>query len=204
MARKSRRKNIFKKRVAKKRVTKKRAKKRVTKKRKSRRKNKRLTVSRKKLNYYKKKFRKFTKNNRKMRGGSKSNFTYGCKYPQNIGSIITGYANNTNPFLPDPNPLNSNIRPHVLQKGGHDTPTQSSSSSSGGYDFGLGDLLLNYNKASNFGQNIWHRYKGNKNEMPADPTHQPELRKSLTPDHNTADVPKYYSHATIKAASNTL
>ena len=187
MGRKSRRKNIFKKRVTKKRVTKKRVK-----KRKSRRKNKRLSVSRKKLNYYKKKFRKFTKNNRKMRGGSKSNFTYGCKYPQNIGSIITGYANNTNPFLPDPNPLNSNIRPHVLKGGG------------AMYDFGLGDLLLNYNKATNFGQNIWHRYKGNKNEMPADTTHQPELRKSLTPDHNTADVPKYYSHATIKAASNTL
>ena len=197
MGRKSRRKNILKKRVTKKRVTKKRVtKKRVTnkrvKKRKSRRKNKRLSVSRKKLNYYKKKFRKFTKNNRKMRGGSKSNFTYGCKYPQNIGSIITGYANNTNPFLPDPNPLNSNIRPHVLKGGG------------AMYDFGLGDLLLNYNKATNFGQNIWHRYKGTKNEMPADPTHQPELRKNLTSEHNTADVPKYYSQATIKASTNTL
>ena len=194
MTRKSRRKNIFKKRVTNKRVTNKRVtNKRVTKKKKSRRKNKGLSVSRKKLNYYKKKFKKFTKNNRKMRGGSKSNFTYGCKYPQNIGSVITGYANNTNPFLPDPNPLNSNIRPHVLQKGGGSMN-----------DFGLGDLLINYNKATNFGQNIWHRYKGNKNEMPANPTHQPELRKSLTADHNTPDVPKYYSHATIKAASNTL
>lgn len=166
---------------------------RKNKSRKNKSKKRRLSVSRKKLNYYKKKFRKFTKNNRKMRGGSKSNFTYGCKYPQNIGNIITGYANNTNPFLPDPNPLNSNVRPHSVQKGGGSM-----------YDFGLGDLLLNYHKATNLGKNMWHRYKGNKNEMSENPTHHPELRKSLTADHNTADVPKFYSHATIKASNNTL
>ena len=176
---------------------KKRNKKRKTKKT---RKTKRY-ASRRKLNYYKKKFRKFTKNyrkrrrkTRKMRGGSKSNFSYGCKYPQNMGKIITGYSNNTNPFLPDPNPLNSNLRSHVvLQKGGGLMN-----------DFVLGDLLLNYYKASDFGKNIWHRYNGNKKLMSAEPTHQPELRKDIKYDHTTADVPKYYEVSTGKAVQNTL
>jgi len=173
------------------------------KKRKRKTRRKRLSISRKKLNYYKKKFRKFTKNynksrralrrSRKFRGGGKGNFTYGCKYPQNVGSIMTGYKNNTNPFLPDPNPLNSNLRSHVNMKGGGFM-----------YDFGLGDLLSNYYKATDFGKNIWHRYKGNKKEMPVNTTHQPELRKNIIPEHNTPDVPKYYEVSTGKAAKNTL
>ncbi len=172
---------------------------RKRKKRKTRRKR-RITkkyASRRKLNYYKKKFRKFTKNYRKtkkMRGGSKSNFSYGCKYPENMGKIITGYSNNTNPFLPDPNPLNSNLRSHVVpQKGGGLMN-----------DFGLGFLLLNYYKATDFGKNIWHRYNGNKKLMSAEPTHQPELRKDIKYEHTTADVPKYYEVSTGKAVQNTL
>ena len=174
------------------------------KKRNVRRNKKRKTkrhASRRKLNYYKKKFRKFTnkyrkqrKSRKKMRGGSKSNFTYGCNYPENMGKIFTGYANNKNPFLPDPNPLNSNLRPHVVgQKGG-------------GWmnDFGLGDLLLNYYKATDFGKNVWHRYKGNKNVMSSEPTHQPELRKNIPYEHKTANVPKFYEVSTGKAAQNTL
>ena len=150
--------------------------------------------SRRKLKYYKKKFRKFTKKYRKMRGGLKSNFTYGCNYPENMGKIFTGYANNKNPFLPDPNLLNSNVRPHIAaQKGG-------------GWmnDFGLGDLLLNYYKATDFGKNIWHRYTGNKKEMPAEPTHQPELRKNIPYEHETANLPKYYEVSTGKASENTI
>ena len=164
--------------------------KRKTKKR-FRKKNKKKTLSRKKLNYYKKKFRKFTKKYRKkMKGGG--NFTYGCKNPQNMGELITGYANNTNPFLPDPKSLNSNLRVHQ-QKGGGLM-----------YDFGLGDLLLNYQKATNFGKNIWHRYKGNKSEMPANTTHQPELRKNVQYKHTTANVPNFYTLSTERAAKNTI
>tara|TARA_Y100000591_G_C21837699_1_gene703581 strand:+ start:1452 stop:1997 length:546 start_codon:yes stop_codon:yes gene_type:complete len=158
-------------------------------------------ATRRKLNYYKKKFRKFTKNyrkmkkrSRKMKGGSKANFTYGCNYPENMGKIITGYSNNTNPFLPDPNPLNSNLRPHVVgQKGGGWM-----------YDFGLGDLLLNYYKATDFGKNVWHRYKGNKKLTSAEPTNQPELRKNIIPQHNTANLPEFYELSTTKAAKNTI
>ena len=181
MARKTKRYN--------KKTNKKRRKKKMRKTKKTRR-----HASRRKLNYYKKKFRKFTKKYKKMRGGSKSNFTYGCNYPENMGKIITGYANNKNPFLPDPNPLNSNLRPHVVgQKGG-------------GWmnDFGLGDLLFNYYKATDFGKNMWHRYKGNKKLMSAEPTHQPEMRKNIPYEHNTPDLPKYYEIATEKAAKNTI
>ena len=178
---------------------------RKTKKRyrKSKRNKKRKTrnrVTRKKINYYKKKFRKFTRNyrktrnKRKMRGGSKSNFTYGCKYPENMGKILTGYSNNTNPFLPDPNPLNSNLRSHkVPQKGGGFM-----------YDFGLGDLLLNYYKAADFGQNVWHRYRGNKKLTSAETTHQPKLRRNIPYEYSSADLPKYYEVSTEKAAKNTL
>ena len=74
------------------------------------RKNKNKTVTRRKLKYYKKKFKKFTKKYKKnMKGGNK--FTYGCKNPQNMGELITGYANNTNPFLPNPKSLNHIFRP---------------------------------------------------------------------------------------------
>jgi len=162
---------------------------------KAKRKTRKSGISRKKLKYYKKKFKRFTNKYRKskrMRGGSKH--SYGCNYPQNIGTIITGHSNNTNPFLPDPNPLNSNIRPHVLsQKGGNFM-----------YDFGLGDLLLNYHTATNIGSNLMHKYNGNKDVMPANPTHQPELRKGLVADNVIPDIPLYYSKATIKASTNTL
>ena len=155
------------------------------------RKNNKKTLSRRKLKYYKKKFKKFTKKYRKkMKGGNK--FTYGCKNPQNIGEIITGYSNNINPFLPDPKSLNSNLRVHQ-QKGGGLM-----------YDFGLGDLLLNYQKATNFGKNIWHRYKGNKKEMSANTTHQPELRKDVPYEHTTPDVPRFYEISTDKAVKNTI
>ena len=156
------------------------------------RKNNKKTLSRRKLKYYKKKFKKFTKKYRKkMKGGSK--FTYGCKNPQNMGELITGYANNTNPFLPDPKLLNSNLRLHNLQKGGGVM-----------YDFGLGDLLLNYEKATDFGKNIWHRYKGNKKEVSANTTHQPELRKNVPYEHTTGDLPEFYSLSAAKAAKNTI
>ena len=168
----------------------------INKKRVKRRRKTRKSLSRKKLKYYKKKFRKFTKKRRKrrkkktMKGGSK--YTYGCTYPKNIGGAITGYANNKNPFLPDPNPLNSNLRSHKQSGGGLM------------YDFGLGDLLLNYYKATNMGNNVWHRYKGNKNVTKAEPTHQPELRKNIKFEHNIGDLSKYYEISTAKAAKNTL
>ena len=155
------------------------------------RKNKKKTLTRRKLKYYKKKFKKFTKKYKKtMKGGNK--FTYGCKNPQNMGELITGYANNTNPFLPNPKSLNSNLRVHQQKGGGFM------------YDFGLGDLLLNYQKATDFGKNVWHRYKGNKKEVSANTTHQPELRKNVPYEHNTADVPRFYEIATDKAVKNTI
>ena len=106
---------------------------------------------------------------------------------------MTGYKNNTNPFLPDPNPLNSNLKSNVNMRGGGFM-----------YDFGLGDLLNNYYKATDFGKNIWHRYKGNKKEVPVNTTYQPELRKNVIPEHSTADLPKYYEVSTDKAAKNTI
>ena len=50
---------------------------------------------------------------RKMRGGGAlqgSCVSWNCNVPSNIGEMFTGYKYNTNPYLPDPKSLNSNIK----------------------------------------------------------------------------------------------
>ena len=44
-------------------------------------------------------------------------------------------------------------------------------------DWGLGDGLLAYYKGTNAALNTKHLYAGNKPEMSATPSHQPELLK---------------------------
>ena len=41
-------------------------------------------------------------------------------------------------------------------------------------------------------------------EVSANTTHQPELRKNVPYEHNTADVPRFYEIATDKAVKNTI
>lgn len=138
-----------------------------------------------------------TRRRRRQRGGACAK--WGCDSPRNMGEIYTGVKNNTNPILPDPKSLNSNLRikPSMkLQKGGGIPELM--------HDFGLGDLVLNYWKGTNTVQNIKHRYQGGKAEVGADPMNQPKLLKDLPMPYETANLPNIYSSASQEAASNTL
>ena len=138
-----------------------------------------------------------TRRRRRQRGGACAK--WGCDSPRNMGEIYTGVKNNTNPILPDPKSLNSNLRikPSMkLQKGGGIPELM--------HDFGLGDLVLNYWKGTNTVQNIKHRYQGGKAEVGADPMNQPKLLKDLPMPYETANLPNIYSSASQEAAGNTL
>lgn len=138
-----------------------------------------------------------TRRRRRQRGGACANWQ--CDSPRNMGEIYTGVKNNTNPILPDPKSLNSNLRikPQMkLQKGGGIPELM--------HEFGLGDLVLNYWKGTNAVQDVKHRYKGAKAEVGADPMNQPELLKDLPMPYETANLPDMYSSASQQAAGNTL
>ena len=116
-----------------------------------------------------------------------------------MGEIYTGVKNNTNPILPDPKSLNSNLRIKPVmktQKGGGIPELMG--------EFGLGDFVLNYWKGTNAVQNVKHRYQGAKAEVGADPMNQPDLLKDLPMPYETANLPDMYSSASQQAAGNTL
>ena len=138
-----------------------------------------------------------TRRRRRQRGGACAN--WGCDSPRNMGEIYTGVKNNTNPILPDPKSLNSNLRIKPVmktQKGGGIPELMG--------EFGLGDLVLNYWKGTNAVQNVKHRYQGGKAEVGADPMNQPNLLKDLPMPYETANLPDMYSSASQQAAGNTL
>lgn len=112
--------------------------------------------------------------------------------PSTIGQKFTGYKLNTNPMLPDPLSLNSNLK-NVGQKGG-----------AWMNDFGLGDVLLNYYKGMNAIKNVKHTYKGNKPEKKADPTSQPKLLEKQILPYTASDIPDYYKGASIKASEYSI
>ncbi len=113
--------------------------------------------------------------------------------PSNIGHKYTGYKLNTNPSLPDPQSLNSNLK-NVGQRGGGFLM----------HDFGLGDVLLNYYKGMNSLTNLKHTYKGNKPEVKADPMHQPKLLEKQVLPYSTANIPEHHNKASIKAAKYSI
>ena len=165
--------------------------------RKSRRRSRRRNRSNKTKHRRRRTRSRRTRRRRRQRGGACAN--WGCDSPRNMGEIYTGVKNNTNPILPDPKSLNSNIRikPEMkLQKGGGIPELM--------HDFGLGDLVLNYWKGTNAVQNIKHRYQGGKAEVGADPMNQPKLLKDLPMPYETANLPNLYSSASEEAAGNTV
>ena len=165
--------------------------------RKSRRRSRRRNRSNKTKHRRRRTRSRRTRRRRRQRGGACAN--WGCDSPRNMGEIYTGVKNNTNPILPDPKSLNSNIRikPEMkLQKGGGIPELM--------HDFGLGDLVLNYWKGTNAVQNIKHRYQGAKAEVGADPMNQPKLLKDLPMPYETANLPNLYSAASEEAAGNTV
>ena len=104
--------------------------------RKSRRSKRKNRYNRKTQKRNRRRSRK-TRRRRRQRGGACAK--WGCDSPRNMGEIYTGVKNNTNPMLPDPKSLNSNLRikPEMkLQKGGGIPELM--------HEFGLGDLVLNY------------------------------------------------------------
>ena len=160
---------------------------------------------------YRKKYHKKTKrrksrsykrkNNRKRRRTRRKRKHYKLKggmacvnrpQPSNIGEQYTHYKLNTNPMLPDPQSLNSNLK-NVGQKGGFWMN-----------DFGLGDVLLNYYKGMNAMKNVQHTYNGNKHEKKADPIYQTKLHEKQILPYSSADVPDFYKNGSIKAAKYTI
>ena len=70
-------------------------------------------------------------------------------------------------------------------------------------DWGLGDGLLAYYKGTNAALNTKHLYAGNKPEMSASPTHQPELLKKPNIASNSVNLPNEYEKASATAAGYT-
>lgn len=164
--------------------------------RKSRRSKRKNRYNRKTQKRNRRRSRK-TRRRRRQRGGACAK--WGCDSPRNMGEIYTGVKNNTNPMLPDPKSLNSNLRikPEMkLQKGGGIPELM--------HEFGLGDLVLNYWKGTNAVQNVKHRYQGGRTEVGADPMNQPHLLKDSPLPYETANIPDMYSSASTQAASNTI
>jgi len=174
---------------------------------------------RKKRKSRKKSKRRTRKTKRRMKGGSGKGLLaspacsgFNCDLPQNTGAIFTKYPNNTNPFLPDPMSLNKNVRnpispkPMGGKKGGR-RKRKGRKNMKGGFfwdDWGLGDGLLAYYKGTNAALNTKHLYAGNKPEMSATPSHQPELLKKPYVGKTTANIPNYYEAGSTKAASYTV
>lgn len=132
-----------------------------------------------------------------LRGGSlqSSCINSECAESANIGELYTKVKYNKQPVLPDPKSLNSNLK-NKVQKGG-------SLSQMMGH-FGLGDALLSYYNGTNNMLNLKHRYKGNKNEVGANPMNQEKLIKPVKWINTTADIPTYYDLASKIAAEHTI
>ena len=177
---------------------------------------------RKKRKSRKKSKRKRRKTKRRMKGGSGKGLLaspacsgFNCDLPTNVGEIYTHYPNNTNPFLPDPMSLNRNVKGAKLispkpmggKKGGRrQRRKKGRKSMKGGFfwdDWGLGDGLLAYYKGTNAALNTKHLYAGNKPEMSASPTHQPELLKKPNIASNSVNLPNEYEKASVTAAGYT-
>ena len=146
--------------------------------------------------------RRTRRRSRRMRGGGAlqgSCVNWNCDVPSNIGETFTGYKYNTNPYLPDPKSLNSNIKikPKMKMQKGGGLPALME-------DFGLGDLLLGYWKGSNAVANTKYRYTGAKPKVGADPMNQPALMKNLPLPYATPNVPQFYDTASNQAAENTI
>ena len=161
------------------------------------------------------------KTKRRMKGGSGKGLLaspacsgFNCDLPQNAGELFTKYPNNTNPFLPDPMSLNSNLSGKALitrkpmggKKGGR-RKRRGRKNMKGGFffdDWGLGDGLLAYYKGTNAALNTKHLYAGNKPEVNASPSHQPDLLKKPYVGKTTPNIPNYYNDGSIQAASYTV
>jgi len=174
-----------------------------------RRKQKRKTKRKRRKN---KKTRK-----RKMKGGSGKGLLvnpacsgFGCDMPTNVGKLMTGY-DISNKTWPDPMSLNRNVKHpykpvpmNYNKKGGR---KKGRKGMKGGFfldNWGLGDGLLSYYKGTNAALNAKHLYAGNKPEMRANPTYQPELLKPVPSSHNAGNLPNYYQAGTTKAISFNL
>jgi hypothetical protein len=173
---------------------------RKSKKRKKRRKTKRRRRQlggKSRLNKMKRRLKRLKRKiTRKQRGGGLLNpSAFKCNNSSNMGEFFTKIPNNTNPFLPDPISSNNNLRVPRLLK----------SQNGGGFmdNFGLGDALLGWYKGTNAVNNLPIRYKGGKQLMPADPTHQPGLTKAVF-HKTTSNIPLLYEQASAKAAKNTI
>ena len=163
------------------------------------------------------------KTKRRMKGGSGKGLLaspacsgFNCNLPTNVGELYPpNTPNNTNPFLPDPMSLNSNLSGKALispkpmggKKGGRrQRRRKGRKSMKGGFfwdDWGLGDGLLAYYKGTNAALNTKHLYAGNKPEMSASPTHQPELLKNPNIASNSVNLPNEYEKAAGTAAGYT-
>lgn len=154
---------------------------------------------------------------RNMKGGSGKGLLvnpacsgFGCDMPTNVGKLMTGYGI-SNKMLPDPMSLNRNVKHpykpipmNYNKKGGR---KKGNKQMKGGFfldNWGLGDGLLSYYKGTNAALNTKHLYAGNKPEMKADPTHQPELSKPVPSSYNSSNVPEFYDTATTQAAGFNL
>ena len=134
---------------------------------------------------------------------------FNCNLPTNVGELYPpNTPNNTNPFLPDPMSLNRNVKGAKLispkpmggKKGGR-RKRKGRKSMKGGFfwdDWGLGDGLLAYYKGTNAALNTKHLYAGNKPEMSASPTHQPELLKKPNIASNSVNLPNEYEKAAVQ------
>lgn len=157
---------------------------------------------------------------RKMKGGSGKGLLvnpacsgFGCDMPTNVGKLMTGY-DISNKTWPDPMSLNRNVKHpykpvpmNYNKKGGRKSRKKGRKGMKGGFfldNWGLGDGLLSYYKGTNAALNTKHLYAGNKPEMKADPTHQPELLKPVPSSHNSSNVPDFYDSATTQAAGFNL
>jgi hypothetical protein len=157
---------------------------------------------------------------RKMKGGSGKGLLvnpacsgFGCDMPTNVGKLMTGY-DISNKTWPDPMSLNRNVKHpykpvpmNYNKKGGRKSRKKGRKGMKGGFfldNWGLGDGLLSYYKGTNAALNTKHLYAGNKSEMKADPTHQPELLKPVPSSHNSSNVPEFYQAGTTQAASFNL
>ena len=168
-----------------------------------------------------KKSKKRRRKTKRMKGGSGKGLLaspacsgFNCDLPTNVGEIYTHYPNNTNPFLPDPTSLNSNLSGKALitrkpmggKKGGR-RKRRGRKNMKGGFffdDWGLGDGLLAYYKGTNAALNTKHLYAGNRPEVSATPSDQPELLKKPDVGRTSPNIPGFYESGANKAASFTV
>ena len=162
------------------------------------------------------------KTKRRMKGGSGKGLLVSpacsglnCDMPENVGEIYTKYSNNNNPFFPDPMSLNRNVKTNNLispkpmkgKKGGRRKIRKGRKNMKGGFffdDWGLGDGLLAYYKGTNAALNTKHLYAGNKPEVSASPSHQPDLLKKPYVGKTTPNIPNYYEDGSTQAASYSV